>query len=667
MFNYKIKVATGDSLTAGTVNYISIVLVGVKGETPKRTLDHWGKDFLPGAIDEYSVSSKEDIGKILYVRLYKELFLVADQWNCKYVTVISPQGDTYRFPCYQWLSGTTTMEIPEGKGRVLLDGENPVVRQQRSNELEEKRSEYRWRCFAQGAPHCLHEDQITNLNLNDQFSATTITSSLTLGASSAIEIKLKEYSDNTETWKNLCDLQRVFFPVKTQNSEYINQEWKSDKVFGYQFLNGVNPLQIQKCFKIPDNFPVTDEMVAASLGTSTLQVELEKGNLYLADYKILQGIQANTINGQKQYLAAPLCLLWKNINNYIIPIAIQLGQTPGNHVPIFLPSDSEWDWTLAKMWVRNADFQVHEAVSHLLYSHLFAEVFNIATIRQLPMGHPLYKLLIPHFRYTLATNTVGRQTIFNPGGKYDQIASSGKEGLEVLLKRAMTSLTYDSLCLPEDIKSRAVESISNYFYRDDGMKIWQAIKILVSDIIHYHYNDDDSVSKDPELQAWVAEIFKEGFLENKSSGIPSSLDTKVELIRYLTMVIFTCSAKHAAVNSGQFDYYSWMPNAPSSMRKPVPTKKRTATMESILDTLPQVNTTTKTMSLTWVISRERVDCIPLGTYPEAHFTDEVPKRLLQDFKEKLSKISSEIKERNQTMNLTYLYLDPVKIENSISI
>uniref|UniRef100_A0A8C5M9B2 Uncharacterized protein n=1 Tax=Leptobrachium leishanense TaxID=445787 RepID=A0A8C5M9B2_9ANUR len=578
--SYTIKVATGDLITAGTISNIYIVLVGVNGETPKHKLDNWGKDFILGAVDVYSVDCQRDIGDILCVRLYKEDCFASDSWFCKYVAVTSPGGDTYLFPCYQWLSGTTTLEIPEGKGRILVGDVHPVTRQQRENELDSRRSAYRWHQYSKGVPYSIHVEKVQDLPPNDQLSATKTAGLLTTGTLSELEIKLKGLSDCQESWKNLTEMQKVFYLMKTKNSDFISEKWQLDSFFGYQYLNGPNPTQIRKCTKIPDNFPVNDEMVAATLTPSNLNHELQNGNLFMANYKILQGIPANTINGKLQYIAAPLCLLWKSPKNQILPIAIQLAQTPGEDVPIFLPSDSEWDWTLAKMWVRNADFQVHEAITRFLCVHLIAEVFSISTSRQLPMGHPVHK-----------------------------ISSSGSIGLKLLAEKAMENLTYNSLCLPANFKHRGLDSIPNYFYHDDGMKIWCAIEGFVSHIVHYYYKNEEVVLKDPELQAWVAEIYRKGFLENKNSGVPSSLKTRSELTRYLTMIIYSCSAKHAAVNSSQFDFYSWMPNAPTSMRKPPPTEKGTATLQSILETLPQVNTTAKAMSLAWFLSKGLQDLV----------------------------------------------------------
>ena len=59
-----------------------------------------------------------------------------------------------------------------------------------------------------------------------------------------------------------------------------------------------------------------------------------------------------------QYSAAPMCLLYVNGNNQLVPIAIQLKQEPAEDNPIFLPSDNWIDWLLAKIFYQSAHAQV---------------------------------------------------------------------------------------------------------------------------------------------------------------------------------------------------------------------------------------------------------------------------------------------------------------------
>lgn len=72
-------------------------------------------------------------------------------------------------------------------------------------------------------------------------------------------------------------------------------------------------------------------------------------------------------------------------------IFFQMGQDPDQN-PIFLPTDGQYDWLLAKIWVRSADFQHHQTITHLLKTHLITEMFAIAMFRQLPAVHPVYKV-----------------------------------------------------------------------------------------------------------------------------------------------------------------------------------------------------------------------------------------------------------------------------------
>ncbi|XP_008404407.1 hydroperoxide isomerase ALOXE3-like [Poecilia reticulata] len=110
------------------------------------------------------------------------------------------------------------------------------------------------------------------------------------------------------------------------------------------------------------------------------------------------------------------------------------------------------------------------------------------------------------------------------------------------------------------------------------------------------------------------------------------------------MVIFTSSVQHAAVNSGQFDYGGWMPNLPTTLRRPPPSTKGEATEATILETLPDKSTTLAAMTTLYLLSRKYSDFVPLGTYPETQFTEEQPLKLMEKFKEELQELSKVIKE-----------------------
>ncbi|XP_020666150.2 polyunsaturated fatty acid lipoxygenase ALOX15B [Pogona vitticeps] len=506
------------------------------------------------------------------------------------------------------------------------------------------------------------------MEYNIQYSFPKSTAFFGRGTAALFEAKMKGFLDKPYSWGKLEDIRKIFWFYHTPVSEYVFQHWKDDEFFGYQYLNGINPTVIQKCTMIPENFPVTQEMVAGPLGDfTTLKDELKKGTIYLADYKILEDVPTIQVNGKQQYIAAPLCLLHQKPTGEVIPLAIQLSQHAGSQSPIFLPTDEEWIWTLAKTWVRNAEFHIHEVIAHLLRGHLMAEIFTVATLRQLPMCHPVYKLLIPHLRYSIHINVLARTFLICQGGTFDRAIAIGRKGLAVLLKKALENLTYTHLCLPDDIEARGVSSLLDYHYRDDGLKIWDAIESFVTGVVELYYQNNLAVQRDYELQAWVCDIFTKGFLARRTSGIPSSIRSVPELIKFLTMIIFTCSAHHAAVNSGQFEMGAFMPNLPASMRKPPPTMKAPVSLEEFLDTIPEMNSTSQVLSVLWVLRNENFDMKPLGEYDEEHFVEEEPKQLVTAFQARLAHISEGIKKRNMSLELPYTYLDPPNIENSTTI
>ncbi|XP_077427658.1 arachidonate 12-lipoxygenase, 12R-type-like isoform X3 [Vanacampus margaritifer] len=652
MVDYEVTVYTGDRVQATTLNSVHIKLVGTDGESDRTWLN----------------SMVIFRGSLVLIELDKRplILLPDDAWFADKVEIKSPEDDFYTFPVYCWISDRETHRYREGKALRIFDESNPLGQYARQQELSQRSADYDWDFYAPGVPYTIKADGPSTLPDEVQFSFTKTTEFAFTAATGLLELKLKGLVDNQENWKNLDDINDVFRNKDTPLSDYVQEHWKEDWLFAYQFLNGVHPTLIQRCKTLPKNFPVTDDMVFIPDG-SNLSNELKQGNIYLCDYKNLDGMPANTIQGMQQYLTAPLVLLHKRPDDKLMPIAIQLKQTPAEDNPIFLPTDFPYDWLTAKIFVRSADFSEHQINAHLLRTHLLAEVFAVSLLRNLPMVHPLYKLLIPHTRYTLQINELARDVLIGPTGVFTNFTASGGEALTKILERSMSSITYRSLCIPDDIADRDMQDVPNFYYRDDGLQLWSIMFKFVQGVIQHYYKSDDEVLRDSELQTWIRDIFEHGFLSQPQTGIPQSFTTVPELTKFATMVMFTSSCQHAAVNSGQYDYGGWMPNTPATLQRAPPTKKETTSEATMLETLPPINVTAQGMSTVWLLSRQSSDFVPLGHYPDAYYTEETPRQLQMDFKAKLDMLSIAINNRNKNLEVPYTYLDPKKVENSVAI
>lgn len=669
MVNYKVTVYTGSNVGATTLNHIYIKLVGENGESIRTWLMglKGAASFYKGTSSEFTVACPNSIGKLVLIELDMQQppLLPKDSWFVDKVFVSSDK-QVFKFPIYRWIKDSNVHRFREGTGLTVLNDSHHLGRHSRQEELKERGESYCWDEYVSGIPHCIKTDGPLSLPCEVQFSFTKATEFFYTASTGLTELKLKGLDNCKKAWTDFDSINRVFCNKRTDISDYVQEHWKEDTFFGYQFLNGVNPILIQRCTSLPINFPVTEDMVSLK-GHGSLADEMQKGNIFLCNYKRLDGVKTNVINEKEQYLMAPLVLLHKTPNDEMKPIAIQLKQTPAEDNPIFLPTDEEYDWLLAKTFVRSAHFSEHQLNVHLLRTHLLAEVFAVSLLRNVPMVHPLYKLLIPHTRYTLQINFLARLLLISKTGTFTQFSASGGEGMITILQRSLSSITYSSLCIPDDIKERGVESVPNYFYRDDGLKLWDIIHKFVNGLLCHYYKSNNDVQKDTELQKWIQDIFERGFLSHASTGIPQSFSTVDELVKFVTMVIFTCSGQHSAVNGGQYDYGGWMPNTPISMQRPPPTKKGTSSKATLLHTLPDVNTTVQGMATLWLLSKQSSDFVPFGCYPEEHFCEEIPKKLITDFQGELHVLSTAIKVRNQQLKVPYTYMDPTVAENSVAI
>ena len=315
---------------------------------------------------------------------------------------------------------------------------------------------------------------------------------------------------------------------------------------------------------------------------------------------MLEGIPRYSKDSDTRYVTDPIVLLYASPSGNLVPLAIQLHQKPGPENPIWLPSDEPADWLTAKTWVRTADVQIHQLATNLLRAHFVMETFAMATKRNLPEMHPVYKLLIPHIRHTIAINTINRET---------QVLAVGGKGHMKLVSEAYSRLTIDDFFLPEALKSRGVDDVTllpNYHYRDDAILHWDAIGDYVSKIVDLYYLSDDDVINDLELQRWIADVRENGLVkwsDDVDHGVVEKFTSAAELKRWSCMIIFTATVGHAMTNFSQMDIYGFIPISPLAMHNPPPTKKGEATMDTLMDSLPEGSAASAWLALTYGLSR----------------------------------------------------------------
>jgi arachidonate 15-lipoxygenase len=439
-----------------------------------------------------------------------------------------------------------------------------------------------------------------------------------------------------------------------------------DDEFGRQRVAGVNPVLIERCNEIPDRFPVDEKTVRGLLHDGdTLDAARKEGRLYLLDYAILEGIPTHP----GRYLTHPLCLLYVNEVGHLVPIAIQLGQTP-DAGPIFTPHDPPWLWLTVKTFVQSADASYHEVASHLMRTHMIVEAIAVATHRQLDARHPLHQLLMPHFRGTMAINHAARTSMLAPGGAIDRTMAPGADGSLDLGARVWRDWRFDRFDLRTDLRARGVDDpklLPEYPYRDDALRVWDVIERFVSDVLGRYYPDDDEIRKDWELQAWARELADERGAQLQGLPGGGQINTRKELVQVVTQTIFTSSAEHSSVNNGQWDMFGYVPNVPGALYAPPPIDKTELSEKQFVKMLPHKRAAAEQLAMVHLLSLPTAN--PLGQYELTRFFGGEPgvSRRALHFLDELEALSDQIRLRNLRLEVPYTYLDPRIIAQSTAI
>lgn len=73
------------------------------------------------------MESPQDVGQVLLLQLHKDPLLpravgslARDAWFCNWIQLTPPRGTPLRFPCYQWMEGSSRLALREGAGEPAL-------------------------------------------------------------------------------------------------------------------------------------------------------------------------------------------------------------------------------------------------------------------------------------------------------------------------------------------------------------------------------------------------------------------------------------------------------------------------------------------------------------------------------------------------------------------
>ena len=447
----------------------------------------------------------------------------------------------------------------------------------------------------------------------------------------------------------------------------INRHFRDDRVFANMRVAGPNPLMIQRVTQLDDRFPVSREHFQSVLSNDSLEAAGQEGRLYLADYRMLESVESGSFPDAQKYVYAPLALFAvEKGSKQLVPVAIQCRQRPGSDNPILTPRHGA-NWLIAKTIVEMADGNMHEAVSHLARTHLFVEPFAVASGRQLAASHPLQRLLRPHFEGTLAINDAAQKFLINKGGLVDRLLAGTIETTRGLAVQGLQDYPFNQVILPETFKARGVDDpdlLPDYPYRDDSLLFWRAIRQWVSDYLALYYHSDADVQQDGELGSWFADLVSQEGGRVVGFGQAGSIGTLEYLVDAITLIIYTSSVQHAAVNFPQYDLMSYCPNMPLAAYREAPTGTTGASQQDYLNMLPPLERAELVMNGLYVLGS--VHYTTLGKYETDQFGDGRVESLLLKFQAQLSEIEAIVLERNRHRR-PYPFLVPSSIPQSINI
>ncbi|XP_076948119.1 lipoxygenase 2, chloroplastic-like [Bidens hawaiensis] len=498
-------------------------------------------------------------------------------------------------------------------------------------------------------------------------------------------VKLKDAADIAKT------------VIQFETPETIDRDtfsWFRDEEFCRQMLAGLNPCSIQLVTEWPlmskldpqiygpPESAITKEIIQEEIGGfMTFDEALAQKKLFMLDYHDLLLPYVNKTRDLKgRTLYGSRTIMFLTHEGTLRPLAIELTRPPSDGKPqwkhVHTPSwdaTNAWLWKLAKAQVLSHDSGYHQLVSHWLRTHCVTEPYIIATNRHLSQMHPINRLLLPHFRYTMEINGLARLLLINAGGIIETTFSPGKYCMQLCSDAYDKLWRFDHEALPADLISRgmAVEdptsplgiklTIEDYPFANDGLLIYDAIKRWATSYVNHYYPEANLVESDEELQAWWNEIRTVGHGDKKDEPWWPQLRTQDDLIGIVSTIMWVTSGHHSAVNFGQYDFGGYFPNRPTIARIKMPNEDPTdeewdsflkRPEDVLLKCFPSQIQATKVMTVLDVLSSHSPDEEYIGGNIEPAWAAEPTlKAAFEEFQGRLNQLEGIIDLRNSDPSL----------------
>ncbi|KAM3371265.1 hypothetical protein ACQJBY_018577 [Aegilops geniculata] len=499
----------------------------------------------------------------------------------------------------------------------------------------------------------------------------------------------------------------IAFPVP-QVISANRTAWRTDEEFARQTLAGTNPLSIELVTELPltskldralygdQDSKITKEHIEKNLGNMTVAQAIEKDRLYAVDHhdwvmpylkrinELPGAEEKGEISERKSYATRTLFFLQDD--STLKPLAIELSsphpkdERLGATSTVYTPpdklnagdaaSDTFTAWDLAKAHAASNDACKNNYVLHWLRTHATMEPLVIAANRQLSVLHPIHRLLKPHFRNTLDTNSTARHIVIGSGDErqggafyrnmHEVNFFTGKYGMEMSSK-AYASFNFTELAFPNELIKRGVARgdpkkaeelellIKDYPYAVDGLEIWTAIKEWVTDYCAIYYAEGDrAVAGDSELQAWWSEVRNVGHGDLSDAPWWPAMDSVDDLVETCATIIWLGSAYHSAVSFGQYAYNGFVPNRPTITSGGMPADAGAAVTEAeFLGRITPKNEAFGLMALTMSPPVKPGEPL-MGERPDTErwTSEQRAAKALLEFNAKLDAVAEAVKKRN---------------------